>query len=186
MGDDRETLWVLRAQAGDRDALDALFRSIQSPLFRYLVGITGRHDLAEDILQEVFLRIYRKLGWLRDVELFRPWAYRIATRAAFRRLKQEQRRSERSEGDISLGSIPATPRREELSGEEAEGFYRLVERASPASRAVLVLFYLHGMSLEEVADVLGLAIGTVKSRLSYGLSVLREARSPAPPPTERT
>lgn len=183
MGDDEETLRVLRAQCGDREALNDLFRSMQVPLFRYLVGMVGRPELAEDILQEVFLSIYRKLRWLRDAEVFRPWAYRITTRAALRRLGQERRRSERSVGDAPLLAIAAAPSREEFAGEEAEDFHRLVERASPASRAVLVLYYLHGMSLEEVADVLGVPLGTVKSRLSYGLTVLREARGSGSPPT---
>lgn len=176
MGVDEETLQVLRAQCGDREALNALFRSMQAPLFRYLLGMVGRHELAEDILQEVFLSIYRKLRWLRDAEVFRPWAYRITTRAAVRRLRQERRWSDRSVGDAPLPSIANAPCREEFAGEEAEDFQRLVARTSPASRAVLVLYYLHGMSLDEVAEVLGVPLGTVKSRLSYGLLVLREAR----------
>lgn len=181
MGDDREMMRVLRAQCGDREALDGLFRSIQATLFRYLVGLVGRHDLAEDILQEVLLQIYRKLAWLRDPGLFRPWAYRIATRAALGRLRQEHRWAERSVDGSLLQSIPAAPGREEFAGEEAELFHRLIERASPASRAVLVLYYLHDLSLDEVADVLGIAVGTVKSRLSYGLAVLRQARGPESP-----
>lgn len=184
MGDVDETLRVLRAQCGDRDALDALFRSIQVPLFRYLVGIVGRYELAEDILQEVFLSIYRKLRWLRDAELFRPWIYRIATRAALRRLRHEQRWFRQAVDDSMIQSVPAVPGREEFPGEEAEDFHQLVAVASPASRAVLVLYYLHGMSLEEVADVLGVAVGTVKSRLSYGLSVLRKAQGAGQPPTD--
>jgi RNA polymerase sigma-70 factor, ECF subfamily len=184
MDDDEEALCVLRAQSGDRDALDGLFRAMQQPLFRYLVGLVGRRELAEDILQEVFLQIYRKLVWLRDVGLFRPWAYRITTRIAFRRLHQERRRSALSAGDGPLRSIPSPASREEYAEQRAEDFHRLAERASPASRAVLVLYYLHGLSLEEVADVLGLAMGTVKSRLSYGLSVLRDASRPGHPGTD--
>ena len=75
-----ETLRVLLAQAGDREALDELFKSVQTPLYGYILSLAGDRALAEDILQEVLIRIYRKLRWLREPELFRPWAYRIATR----------------------------------------------------------------------------------------------------------
>ena len=79
----QEIRWVLRAQTGDHEALDALLRSVQEPLYRYIVSLVSSRTLAEDILQEVFLLLYRKLRWLREPELFRPWAYRIATREAF-------------------------------------------------------------------------------------------------------
>lgn len=102
IGDDEEILRVLRAQCGDHDALNALFRSMQVALLRYLVGMVGRHELAEDILQEVFLSIYRKLRWLRGAELFRPWVYRIATRAALKRLRQEQRWFHRESSGLAI------------------------------------------------------------------------------------
>src|SRR5262249_51214501 len=176
MYEEEEALRVLRAQSGDRGALNELFRAMQEPLFRYLVGLVGRRELAEDVLQEAFIRICQKLGWLRNVELFRPWAYRITTRIAFRRLRQERDRTALSAGDAPLNSIASPANPEEFAGETAEEIQPLTAKVSPASRAVLVLYYLHGLSLEAVADVLGLALGTVKSRLSYGLSVLREAR----------
>ena len=87
----QEARWVLRAQSGDRQALDSLFRAVQSPLYRYLLRLLSDPSLAEDVLQDVFLLIYRKLRWLRDPRLFRCWAYRIASREAFRKLKKERR-----------------------------------------------------------------------------------------------
>ena len=68
-----EALMVLRAQSGDRAALDTLFRQVQSPLFRCIRGIVGQRELAEDVLQEVFFILYRKLAWLRDPRLFPAW-----------------------------------------------------------------------------------------------------------------
>ena len=87
----QETWWVLRAQSGDRDALDELLKAVQEPLYRYISKLVGGRATADDILQEVFIHIYRKLRWLREPELFWPWAYRIASREAFKRLKREQR-----------------------------------------------------------------------------------------------
>jgi RNA polymerase sigma-70 factor (ECF subfamily) len=166
----QEIWYVLHAQAGDREALDELFRLIQEPLYRYIVSLVGSRTLAEDILQEVFILIYRKLRWLREPELFRSWAYRIATREAFKHLKRERRWSNQSVDETALEDMPAPPR----DALTPELISKIVAQVSPASRAVIVLHYLHEMPLGEVADVLGVALGTVKSRLAYGLDCLRK------------
>jgi RNA polymerase sigma-70 factor (ECF subfamily) len=166
----QETWYVLRAQAGDREALDGLLRLVQEPLYRYIFSLVGAHALAEDILQEVFILIYRKLRWLREPELFRPWAYRIAAREAFKQLKRERRWSDRSVEESVLHDLPA-PSQDEMTVEMIE---QMVAQVSPASRAVIVLHYLHEMPLAEIADLMGVAIGTVKSRLAYGLNSLRK------------
>ncbi len=170
---EREGFLVLRAQTGDRDALDALLASVQEPLYRYLLSLVGDGQLAEDVLQETFIRVYRKLGWLREPGLFRPWAYRVATREALRHLKRERRWAEQVRDEEALKSLPAPPPREEFAPELLAALPETIGRLSPASRAVVALYYLHEMSLEETADVLGLPLGTVKSRLSYGLEALR-------------
>jgi RNA polymerase sigma-70 factor (ECF subfamily) len=170
MENSKQTIrWVLRAQAGDREAFDELLRRIQSPLFRYILSLVGARAPAEDILQDVFIILYRKLTWLRDPELFRPWAYRIATREAFRHLRRERRWSDPPDDAAApeqafdaalLASLP-----------------QLVGQVPPASRAVIVLHYLDEMPLADVAGVLGISIGTVKSRLAYGLASLRKQLS---------
>jgi RNA polymerase sigma-70 factor, ECF subfamily len=166
----QEIRWVLRAQTGDREALDELFRLVQEPLYRYIVSLVSSRTLAEDILQEVFILIYRNLRWLREPELFRPWAYRIASREAFKHLKRERRWSDQSVDEAALEDLPVLPQ-DPLT---PEIIAQLVAQVSPASRAVIVLHYLHEMPLGEIADVLGVALGTVKSRLAYGLDCLRK------------
>jgi RNA polymerase sigma-70 factor (ECF subfamily) len=172
----QEALLVLRAQSGERGALDELLQSVQQTLFGYLVRLLGECALAEDVLQDAFVLIYRKLRWLEEPALFRPWAFRIASREAFKALKRERRWTEQVRDDEVLGALAAPPTDEgEFEPELIERLPQLVARLSPASRAVLVLHYMHEMSLAEVADVLGLASGTVKSRLAYGLAALRLA-----------
>ena len=177
MGDEaasqRESWWVLQAQSGSHEALNELFRSVQEPLFRYVVSLVRDQHLAEDILQEVFIRIYRKLRWLREPEAFRPWTYQIASREAFRYLNRERRWSEQVRDEETLTSIPASEHDGEFSRELVASLPELVGGLSPASRAVVVLFYLHEMSLVETAAVLDIPIGTAKSRLAYGLACLR-------------
>ncbi|HKG23011.1 MAG TPA: RNA polymerase sigma factor [Blastocatellia bacterium] len=168
-----EILRVLLAQTGDRAALDELFRTIENPLYRYILSLVRETAIAEDVLQEVLLLIYRKLYWLKQPELFKPWAYRIASREAFRALRRERRWSEQVRDEVVLEAIPAPPP-ETFEPDLIERLPDLLDLVSPSNRAVLVLHYLHEMSLREVADVLGLPTGTVKSRLFYGLSTLRK------------
>ena len=170
---DRESWWVLQAQSGNNTALNELFKSVQEPLFRYVVSLVRDQHLAEDILQEVFIRIYRKLKWLREPEAFRAWSYQIASREAFRSLNREQRWSNQIRDEATLAALPAAGSESEFPRELIESLPQLVEKLSPASRAVVVLFYLHELSLIETAAVLEIPLGTAKSRLAYGLQSLR-------------
>jgi len=179
----QETRWVLRAQTGDREALDELLRAVQEPLYRYVLSLMGEPALAEDVIQEVFLRIYRKLRWLRTPELFRPWAYRIASRETFKHLRRERRWTDQVRDEAVLESRPAPAA---LTPDDVAHLPEMVAAVSPASRAVIVLHYLHEMKLEEVAEVLGIGLGTVKSRLAYGLATLRRRLHESNPETRRS
>lgn len=165
--------WVLAAQSGDRDALDRLLRSVQDPLFGYLVQITQDRHLAEDVLQETFLLIFRKLYWLREPSAFPAWAYRIASRQAFRALKRRRLLTSSGLDEEVAGGEEIEGNVEPLEPELTERIPGLLSQLSPASRAVISLHYLNEMTLAETADVLGLSTGTVKSRLAYGLRQLR-------------
>jgi len=164
-----QTLLVLLAQTGDRDALEQLLHESHGPLRRYITRLAGI-ALADDILQETALQIFRKLPYLREPTVFRAWSFRIASRIAFSQLK-------RTRGWEPLDAAPA----ERLAtlnlkvGEPPdEAFLMLLDQVSPASRAVLLLHYQHDLSLEETATILEIPIGTAKSRLNYGVSTLRK------------
>ena len=172
---ERESWWVLQAQSGSHEALNELFKSVQHPLFRYIVSLVRDQHLAEDILQEVFIRIYRKLSWLQEPAAFRAWTYQIASREAFRYLKRERRWSDQVRDEETLSALSSDDHEGEFPRELIQMLPQLVGSLSPASRAVVVLFYLHEMSLVETAAVLEIPVGTVKSRLAYGLQSLRRS-----------
>jgi len=161
---------VLRAQSDDREALELLLRSIQPSLRRYVLGLVGPSH-ADDVLQDVLILVARKLAWLEQPELFRPWIFRIATRAATRFLKRQRRWLEQPIDERTIEELPAP--NSHPSGELLEELLT-TDALSPASRAVLLLHFKEEMSLPAVAAILEIPLGTVKSRLSYGLSALRK------------
>jgi RNA polymerase sigma-70 factor (ECF subfamily) len=166
----QETQWVLRAQCHDREALELLLRHVQLPLRRYLAGLAGMTD-ADDLLQEVLVIIVRRLGSLDDPALFRAWAFRIASREAFRHIKKRRRWEKRHDTDAELADLPSVVTRP--SG-EALSELLAADTISPASRAVLLLHFQHELPLTEVAAILGIPLGTAKSRLAYGLKAIRK------------
>ncbi|HXA57323.1 MAG TPA: sigma-70 family RNA polymerase sigma factor [Candidatus Acidoferrum sp.] len=170
----QEAQWVLRAQCNDREALELLLRSVQPSLHRYLLRLVGASS-ADDVLQDVLIVVCRKLKWLEVPEYFRAWAYRVASRAAFRHLKKERRWSEQVRDEAVLEEL-AAPR--SVAPPELLPELLNTDLVSPASRAVLALHFQEELSLPEVAAILEIPLGTVKSRLAYGLAVLRKTLDP--------
>lgn len=169
----RESWLVLRSQTGDREALDLLLRGVQDDLGRYITSLMTDSSDAPDVLQEVLLKIVRKVGTLRDPLLFRPWIFRIASREAFAKLRAEKEWQQLVDSDIDVDASPNPPSEESI----AEDFdvARMIANVSLASRTVIALHYLEGLTHSEIAVALGLSIGTVKSRLAYGLTQLRKS-----------
>lgn len=162
-----------RAQLGDRTAVEELLRRLQGPLYEHIGGIVRDGDLASDVLQDTLLLFCRRLNTVREVQWVRAWAYRIATREAIRALRRERRRGEESPLE-AWPHLPADAPREEVADPEllAE-LPRRLDALSPGAQVVLRLHYLQGLTQAEVAEALEIPLGTVKSRLAYGLSALR-------------
>lgn len=164
---------VLRYQAGDISALNLLMIETQGWLHRYLCRLVHDVHVADDVLQEVFILIFRKLRFLDEPLAYRSWVYRIATRQAFRQLRIDKEHGHRVASDEFLAAEavpeaidPADPFLQNLLAEK-------IHRLSPNIQAVIVLHYMEGLSIRQIAEVLDLASGTVKSRLAYGLAQMR-------------
>lgn len=163
-----ETILVLLAQTGDRAALEQLLHEIYAPLRRYIGRLAGP-DLADDILQETSIQIFRKLRYLREPAVFRAWILRIASRIAFSHLKRAHRWQPLEAAPLEI--VAPSP----SMGEPPDAaFLSLLNHVSPASRAVLLLRYQQDLSLEETAAILDIPIGTAKSRLHYGVASIRK------------
>jgi RNA polymerase sigma-70 factor (ECF subfamily) len=164
------SLAVVRAIAGDREALADVLTGLQRPLCRYISHLVARPEIAEDVLQEVLFKICRKVRWLRNPELIRPWAFRIATRECFRQLRSERHRNEES---LDVNTPEAVT--QEVTVEWEPRLIDWITALPPRSRSVIALHYLEQLTLDEVAAVLEISPGTVKSRLAYGLARLRRS-----------
>ena len=169
--DEDERLLVLLVQSGDTAAFEKLLIRIYKPLCSYLGKLAGE-SMVEDILQETSLQIYRQIRFLREPKALRAWVYRIATRIAFVHLSRARRWREIETDPVAIKGLLTNSDLEEFEFES--DLLNLVDRVSPASRAVLLLHYQQHLSLEETAAILGIPLGTAKSRLSYGVATLRK------------
>ena len=173
--DRAEALLVLRAQTGDLEARGELLVAVQPALRGYVRVLTRDNARADDVLQETYLIAVRKLRTLRDAALFRPWLFRIATREAYRGRRVEElpleQALETSTSDDLAGRLVAA----ETRGRLREAVLRLPDRA----REAVTLHYWHELPFDQIAAVLDIPVGTVKSRVAYGLARLRSMETPS-------
>lgn len=162
---------VLLAQQSDVAAFEELLRRLHGPLRQYVTRMVGGSD-ADDVLQDAAIRIYRNIRFLREPSVFRAWAFRIASRIALTYLKRDKRWRQ-MENDPDLIRAMSADRLSEQQHFDRD-YLDWIDRVSPASRAALLLHYEQHLSLEETAAILDVPVGTVKSRLSYGLASIRD------------
>jgi len=159
---------VQRCQEGDAEAFDELMSRWQERLWRHAVRLTGDVDAAWDILQETMLAISKGMSRLADPAAFPGWAYRIATnqcRALFRRNSSRQ---QTLEAYLESQPVEATP-----DAAAALDLQDALKRLSHAQQTLVSLRYEEGFSVGEIAGVLGIQPGTVKSRLFAARRQLR-------------
>lgn len=161
-----DELLVVRCQLGERDAFAELVRRWHPAVERYVGRMLGRTD--DDVVQEIWLAVFKGLPKLRRQDRFTPWLFAIARRAVMNRLRDAYARP----GAEPIDDVPgddeadAVVNREALAGALA---------ALPArEREVLLLFYLEDLPLDACAQICAVPVGTVKSRLNRARRLLRQ------------
>jgi RNA polymerase sigma-70 factor (ECF subfamily) len=169
---DKET--IARAAAGDPRAFEVIVRRFERPVYALAHRLTGDADLARDVCQEVFLRLYRNLDRYDPSRPFAPWFLKLATNFALN--AREHARIRRA---APLPGLPADPTADAASDlaarEEARAAVRHAVAALDVRYAgVVALFYLSGLTVSEIASRLDLPAGTVKIRLHRAREILKK------------
>jgi RNA polymerase sigma-70 factor (ECF subfamily) len=167
---------VEQAAGGEQEAFESLVRLSASRLFAVAYRILRDHDLAEDALQQTLATIWNELPRLRDPDRFEAWTYRLIVRTSVAQARHEHRGGpvvHLLPNDIDAITARGPDEFDRIADRDQlqHGFLRL----TPDQRAVLVLQYYIGLSLAEIADVLGIPIGTAGSRLHHAARALRAA-----------
>ncbi|MGZ5349844.1 MAG: RNA polymerase sigma factor [Actinomycetota bacterium] len=173
--DDHEL--VARARDGDADAFGALVARHQRAAFRVAWLIARDPGEAEDAVQEAFVKAWRAMPRFRADAPFRPWILRIVSNEARNRARSARRRDAlvlREAAAAGAGDAAPSPEAAALSRDEAEALTRALDRLPERDRMVIAYRWLFDLSEAETAEILGVRLGTVKSRLSRALRRLRE------------
>jgi RNA polymerase sigma-70 factor (ECF subfamily) len=173
-----DALLAVRCQLGERAAFDDLIRRWAMPLRRHVCRVTGSEDHADELVQEIWLQVLQGIGRLQDPAKFRSWLFGIAHRRLMDRLRERYASAiDLAVDPDSLAAEAATPDRDLEARELERGLADL-----PAlEREVLSLFYFDELSINEVAAVLAVPLGTVKSRLFRARQLLRHQLTGATP-----
>ena len=169
-----EQTLVLRSQIGDGRAFDELLTMYGPRLLLFTHKMMhSTPDAVEDITQEIWLAIYKGLPRLLDVAKFRPWAFRIARDRIYR----EYRRRKIAVEPLSDSHVEHLPESAENNTTtfDIEELHGRLQALSAAHREVLVLYFFEDMNYEQIADVTGSTLGTVRSRLHYAKRALKNA-----------
>jgi len=170
---DEESGWIRHARDGDPDAFRRLVDRYRDLAYEVALRIVRDPDDAEEVAQDAFVRAWRALPGFREESRFSTWLYRIVTRRALDAASSARRHSERRAPDLDPEALPdPAPTRPVTDALRLE---RVLGGLSPLRRAVLILFYLRERTVDEVAEILDLPSGTVKTHLHRGRAELRRA-----------
>jgi len=181
-----EALFVLRLKANEDAAYDELVRNFHAQIFHVAFRMLGDSGDAADVAQEIFLKVFRNINGFKGESSLKTWIFRIAFSEILNRLRWWKRRHRQSTvsldadyGDGGNGYYVSdarpTPEQALESKEQEEAIQTALGKISGDHRSIIILRDIEGFSYGEIADVLGISIGTVKSRLARGRADLKKS-----------
>lgn len=171
--------WIAALRKSEGHACRRLVESYSSPLFAFFRGLGLQNSAAEDLLQETFLEVWRSLPNYRGDASPKTWVFLIGRRLAWKQLKQPRQQDPTQDleeiSDFSDDPSKLSSNQEEWLWvhQRREVLHQCIQSLPTLYREILLLHYMEELSYQEMADVLGIAAGTAKSRLSKALSLLR-------------
>jgi len=159
---------LARFVQGDQDAFETLFRQFETDVHRWILRIVRERAAADDVLVEAFWRAYRSRAQFDASRSFGAWMRRISTNAAFDHLKASKRQRT---WPIATEQLPAAPAHDARA---ADAIHAALARLPPKLRVVATLAVIEEQPYADIADALGVPVGTVKSRVFKATRLLRE------------
>lgn len=168
---------ILGLQNGNLEALGVLYDEHRRLVFRTALAITGDAEAAADLLQEVFLRLHRFASHIDSGRPLEPWLYRMTTNLSYTWVKRHNRllRPLEDVADWLTGNRKDIPAVRSEINESWRQIQQAMSSLPLAHRGVVVLYYIDDLSIQEIADILDIPVGTVKSRLHYSRQALRKS-----------
>lgn len=181
---DPDAALISRAKEGDTQAFRQLFTRHQGTVSRIVFRMIGPSPDVEDVVQEVFLNVYRSLPSFRGDSKFSTWLYRLSTNVTRMHLRRGRSRPRFADVEVpetrTDGKPPETPDLQVERAERVRALYRLLEGLSEKKREVLVLHDLEGVAAKEIAATLEIPVLTVRTRLFYARKDLYAALAAEP------
>ena len=162
---------VRRCRDGERAAFEELFEIYQPRLKYYVRRLDEGGANIDDILQDIWLAVFKKIHKLKNAQSFAVWLYRIARNKVYDRFRRKERFVKLPEDDehpVSGGDEPV------FNANDAEKLHMAMDKIKPYHREVLTLCFIEQMSYQSIADVVDCSIGTVRSRIFYAKQSLRQ------------
>ena len=175
-GDDPYAELVARCQRGDKAAFARLVNATQSDVYNLAYSVLRDHGEAQDMSQEVYVRVWRALPNFRGEAKFRSWLYRITVNACLNRKRRLRKQLEVVDSEDLLQRLPSPyssdPAKEAMRRDREEFIWSVVDRLSEKYRLVITMFYRQELSYAEIADLLAIPLGTVKAHLNRARQAL--------------
>ena len=164
-----EQLLLLRCQMGDKNAFAELIERYERPLRYFINRLLDNSELTEDIFQDTWLTVIRRIHGLREIDAFPVWLYRIARNKVYQQLRKKRNVLKLDENI----AVEDNAEDDVFSGEDAAKVHRCLKELPPEYREVLMLRFLEQMSYKQISQVLNCKLGTVRSRIYYAKIALK-------------
>ena len=167
--------WLaLRCQAGDPGAFEDLVAVMERPLLYYATSLTGNKDDGLDVLQDVWIKVLRRIGQLKEPSALRAWLYSITHGVAIDRIRRSRTREKAEEDHYAEFDEAGEP---SFAEEDAAAIHEALGEIGLKHREALVLHFLQDLSMAEIGKIVGCSEGTVRSRIFYAKKAMKEVLS---------
>lgn len=176
-----ETRLIKKAKAGSLEAFEQLILQYEKRIYNYCYRMTNNQEDAEDLAQEVFIKVYKSLHSFKGSSQFSTWIYRIAYNTCVDKFRKEKMvlvsltQNDEEDKDMDLPSHEPLPEDQIVSREQYQALRECISTLKPEYKTAVILRDIQNYTYEEIADILNIPLGTVKSHISRGRAALRDA-----------